>query len=75
MLLFRRAAVLILPSGGLRAHAFGGDPIMICQTIMILSWLNLKREESVDVMLITAIILPPGAFVSGRLLQRLAPAT
>ena len=42
---------------------------------MALSWLNLKRVESVDVMFITAIILPPLAFVSGRLLQRLAPAT
>jgi len=42
---------------------------------MALSWLNLKRVESVDLMFITAIILPPVAFVSGRLLQRLAPAT
>ncbi|MDE0836016.1 MAG: UbiA family prenyltransferase [Akkermansiaceae bacterium] len=42
---------------------------------MALSWLNLKRVESDDVMFITAIILPPLAFVSGRLLQRLAPAT
>jgi len=40
-----------------------------------LSWLNLKRVESVDLMFITAIILPPLAFVLGRLLQRLAPAT
>jgi len=42
---------------------------------MALSWLNLERVESGDVMFITAIILPPVAFVSGRLLQRLAPAT
>ena len=42
---------------------------------MALSWLHLQRVESTDAMFVAAIILPPVAFVSGRLLQRLAPAT
>ncbi len=42
---------------------------------MSLSWVHLKRVESSDPMFIAAIILAPLAFISGRLLQRLAPAT
>lgn len=38
-------------------------------------WLYLQRVESSGPMFLTALLLPPAAFVSGRLLQRLAPAT
>jgi heme O synthase-like polyprenyltransferase len=38
-------------------------------------WLSLGRVEATDPMFIIAVFLPPVAFVLGRALQRLAPAT
>ena len=54
-----------------------GIPLVDCIILlpMALSWVHLKRVESSDPMFIAAILLPPVAFISGRLLQRLAPAT
>lgn len=42
---------------------------------MAFIWLRLERVEASDPMFLIALLLPPIAFVSGRLLQRLAPAT
>ena len=38
-------------------------------------WLRLQRVETTDGMFLTALLLPPLAFIAGRMLQRLAPAT
>lgn len=38
-------------------------------------WLHLQRVEATDGMFLTALLLPPFAFIAGRALQRLAPAT
>ena len=42
---------------------------------MSLIWLRLQRVEANDGMFLTALLLPLAAFVLGRALQRLAPAT
>ncbi len=42
---------------------------------MAFIWVHLERFILSDPMCLTAILLPPLAFISGRLLQRIAPAT
>jgi hypothetical protein len=42
---------------------------------MALIWMRLERVEAFDPMFSIAVFLPPAAFLIGRLLQRVAPAT
>lgn len=49
------------------------DWIMLLPMAFI--WLHLERLKVSDPMVLTALLLPPLAFISGRALQRLAPAT
>ena len=42
---------------------------------MALIWVSLEKSVSFDVIFSTAVFLPPAAFILGRALQRLAPAT
>jgi hypothetical protein len=42
---------------------------------MALIWMHLERVDPFDPMFSCAVFLPPAAFILGRMLQRLAPAT
>lgn len=42
---------------------------------MALIWMHLERLEAFDPMFSIAVFLPPAAFLLGRMLQRVAPAT
>jgi hypothetical protein len=42
---------------------------------MALIWMQIERVEAFDPMFSIAVFLPPMAFVLGRMLQRVAPAT
>jgi hypothetical protein len=54
-----------------------GIPLVDWVTLlpMALIWMHLERVEAFDPMFSTAVFLPPVAFVLGRMLQRVAPAT
>ncbi len=54
-----------------------GIPLVDWVTLfpMALIWMRLERVEAFDPMFCIAVFLPPVAFLTGRLLQRLAPAT
>ena len=54
-----------------------GIPLVDWVTLlpMALIWMHLERVEAFDPMFSIAVFLPPAAFLLGRLLQRVAPAT
>lgn len=54
-----------------------GIPLVDWVTLlpMALIWMHLERVEAFDSMFSIAVFLPPVAFVLGRMLQRVAPAT
>ena len=54
-----------------------GIPLVDWVTLlpMALIWMQLERVEAFDPMFSIAVFLPPVAFVVGRVLQRVAPAT
>jgi hypothetical protein len=54
-----------------------GIPLVDWVTLfpMALIWMRLERVEGFDPMFSVAVFLPPVAFVLGRVLQRVAPAT
>ncbi len=54
-----------------------GIPLVDWVTLlpMALIWMHLERVEAFDPMFSVAVFLPPSAFLLGRMLQRLAPAT
>lgn len=54
-----------------------GIPLVDWVTLLPIAfiWLRLERVSPGDPMFLTALLLPPLAFISSRLLQRLAPAT
>ena len=54
-----------------------GIPLVDWVTLlpMALIWMHLERVEPFDPMFSIAVFLPPMAFVLGRVLQRVAPAT
>ena len=54
-----------------------GIPLVDWVTLfpMALIWMRLERVEAFDPMFSIAVFLPPVAFVLGRVLQRVAPAT
>jgi 4-hydroxybenzoate polyprenyltransferase len=54
-----------------------GIPLVDWVTLlpMVLIWMHLERVEPFDPMFCIAVFLPPVAFVFGRVLQRVAPAT
>lgn len=54
-----------------------GIPLVDWVTLlpMALIWMHLDRVEAFDPMFCVAVFLPPVAFVLGRVLQRVAPAT
>jgi uncharacterized membrane protein len=54
-----------------------GIPLVDWVTLlpMALIWMQLERVEAFDLMFSIAVFLPPVAFVVGRVLQRVAPAT
>jgi 4-hydroxybenzoate polyprenyltransferase len=54
-----------------------GIPLLDWVTLfpMALIWMKLERVETFDPMFCIAVFLPPVAFVLGRVLQRVAPAT
>jgi 4-hydroxybenzoate polyprenyltransferase len=54
-----------------------GIPLVDWVTLlpMALIWMRLERLEAFDPMFSIAVFLPPVAFVVGRVLQRVAPAT
>jgi hypothetical protein len=54
-----------------------GIPLVDWVTLfpMALIWMHLDRVDPFDPMFSIAVYLPPAAFVIGRMLQRVAPAT
>jgi len=54
-----------------------GIPLVDWVTLlpMVLIWMHLERVEAFDPMFSIAVFLPPAAFLLGRVLQRVAPAT
>ena len=54
-----------------------GIPLVDWVTLfpMALIWMRLDRVDPFDPMFSIAVFLPPVAFVLGRVLQRVAPAT
>jgi hypothetical protein len=54
-----------------------GIPLVDWVTLlpMALIWMQIERVEAFDPMFSIAVFLPPMAFVLGRMLQRVAPAT
>lgn len=54
-----------------------GIPLVDWVTLlpMALIWMHLERVEAFDPMFSIAVFLPPAAFLIGRMLQRVAPAT
>ena len=54
-----------------------GIPLVDWVTLlpMALIWMHLERVDAFDPMFSIAVFLPPAAFLLGRLLQRVAPAT
>ena len=54
-----------------------GIPLVDWVTLlpMVLIWMHLERVEAFDPMFSVAVFLPPAAFLLGRVLQRVAPAT
>ena len=54
-----------------------GIPLVDWVTLLPMAfiWLRLDRVKAADPMFLIALILPPAAFVLGRTLQRVAPAT
>jgi hypothetical protein len=54
-----------------------GIPLVDWVTLlpMVLIWMRLERVEAFDPMFSIAVFLPPAAFLLGRVLQRVAPAT
>ncbi len=54
-----------------------GIPLVDWVTLLPMAfiWLRLERVVATDPMFLVAVLLPPLAFVSGRALQRIAPAT
>lgn len=54
-----------------------GIPLVDWVTLlpMALIWMHLERVEAFDPMFSVAVFLPPAAFLLGRVLQRVAPAT
>jgi hypothetical protein len=65
------------PVPGHVSALLAGIPLVDWVTLfpMALIWMRLERVEAFDPMFSIAVFLPPLAFICGRLLQRVAPAT